>query len=113
MTCRINQFFNLNDLDKIILETNGRFSFYPKESSRQLQYNDLNKQLNKETIPISLIKEGIILKENLNSIHKDTSWLKQQLAVKGLKQHDIEYMYIDPKGQLHYYIHNKKKSYFL
>lgn len=113
MTCRVNQFFNLNDLDKIILETNGRFSFYPKESARQLQYNDLNKQINKETIPISLIKEGVIIEENLNDIHKDMTWLNQQLAVKGLKQHDIEYLYIDPKGQLHYYVHNKKKNYFL
>ena len=113
MTCRVNQFFNLSDLDKIILETNGRFSFYPKESSRQLQYHDLDKQLNKETMPITLIKEGQIIKDNLKMIQHDVSWLHQQLDVKGLKLDDIEYLYVDSKGNLDYYVSNKKKSYFI
>ena len=30
MNCRMNGYFDLNEIDKIILETNGKFSFYPK-----------------------------------------------------------------------------------
>ena len=40
MICRINGYFCLNDVDRIILETNGRFSFYPKTSARTLQVGD-------------------------------------------------------------------------
>lgn len=113
MTCRINGYFNLNDLDKIILETNGRFSFYPKENARPVQYIDLDKQLNQETMPIDLIKEGKILKSNLEYIHKDEKWLDQQLKVKGLVLKDIQLMYQDTKGHLNYYLNNDKKSYFI
>lgn len=113
MICRINGYFNLNDLDKIILETNGRFSFYPKESSRPVQYADLDKQLNNETIPVYLIKEGKILVNNLNYIHKDKQWLENQLKVKGIILEDIQLMYQDTKGNLNYYLNNNKKSYFI
>lgn len=113
MTCRINNYFNLNDLDKIILETNGRFSFYPKENARQLQYDDLDKQLHKETMPLTLIKEGMIIKDNLKIIHQDLSWLKKQMEVKGLTLKEIELLYVDPKGNLHYYLNNNKKKLFI
>lgn len=113
MTCRVNGYFNLNDLEKVILETNGRFSFYPKENARPVQYIDLDKQLNHETMPIDLIKEGKILKSNLKYIHKDEKWLNNQIIVKGLLLKDIQLMYQDTKGNLYYYLNNEKKNYFI
>lgn len=113
MTCRINGYFNLNDLDKIILETNGRFSFYPKESARPVQFVDLNKQFSNETIPLYLIKEGEILEDNLKYIHKDKQWLVNQLKIKGIQLEKVQLMYQDPKGNLNYYLNNNKNSYFI
>lgn len=113
MTCRINGYFNLSDLDRVILETNGRFSFYPKESARPLQYSDLDKQFHDEMMPLYLIKEGKILEENLKCLHKNHQWLNSQLKAKGLSIGDIQLMYQDTKGNLNYYINNDKKSYFI
>jgi len=34
MQCRIAGYFNLNELQTVVLESNGRFSFFPKERYR-------------------------------------------------------------------------------
>lgn len=113
MICRVNGYFNLIDLEMIILETNGRFSFYPKTSARGVQYEDLHMKSHHEYRPIELIKEGTILDANLKLIEKDKKWLKQQLKVKGIVLEDIEFLYQDNKGNIQYCLKNEKKSYFI
>ena len=45
MNCRMNGYFELNELDRIILETNGKFTFYPKTLSRPLKLGDLHQEV--------------------------------------------------------------------
>lgn len=113
MICRVNGYFNLADLEMIILETNGRFSFYPKTSARVVQYEDLRMKSHDEYRPVELIKEGAILKDNLKLIEKDKTWLEQQLKVKGIVLADIELLYQDNRGNIQYCLKNEKKSYFI
>ena len=40
MQCRIAGYFNLNELQTVVLESNGRFSFFPKERYRPLVVED-------------------------------------------------------------------------
>lgn len=108
MNCRINGYFDLNELDKIILETNGKFSFYPKTGSRPLKLNDLNKQFSKENIPVILFLQGKFFEDNLKIVNKDKDWLINYCKVKGLKKEDIEVLYVDSSNNVRYYLRNKK-----
>lgn len=108
MNCRINGYFDLNELDKIILETNGKFSFNPKTGSRPLKLNDLNKQFSKENIPVILFLQGKFFEDNLKIVNKDKDWLINYCKVKGLKKEDIEVLYVDSSNNVRYYLRNKK-----
>ena len=60
MNCRMNGYFELNELDKIILETNGKFTFIPKTSSRPLKLGDLHQEVQK-----NLYQQFLFYKERL------------------------------------------------
>ncbi|MFV0396054.1 MAG: DUF421 domain-containing protein [Coprobacillaceae bacterium] len=85
MECRIGGYFNLYDLELVVLETNGTLSFLPKEKNRPTQVNDLDVKIQDVKIPMILIKEGKVLEENLKKINKDTSWLHSTLNNQGGK----------------------------
>ena len=89
MNCRMNGYFELNELDKIILETNGKFTFYPKTSSRPLKLGDLHQEVQKEFIPTILILQGTIIYENLELIHHNQKWLEQIMKVHGINLQEI------------------------
>lgn len=109
MNCRMNGYFDLNELDKIILETNGKFSFYPKTLSRPLKLGDLNHQVQKENIPLVIIIQGKIIQENLHEINRNEKWLEHLLKVHGLEKENIEILYVDSQNQIHFYTKNKLK----
>lgn len=113
MICRVNGYFDLEDIDRIILETNGRFSFFPKTYARPAQYGDLNQKKVMEKMPLVLIKEGQILFDNLIKTGHDKGWLLSQLNIKQYQLCNIELMYIDLKGKPQFYLKNNKKSYLI
>ena len=113
MNCRMNGYFELNELDKIILETNGKFSFYPKTLSRPLKLSDLNHQVQKEKIPVLLMLQGNVIKENLVFVNRNEEWLKHILKVHGLEEKNIEILYLDSQDQIQFYTKNNLKRDFV
>ena len=113
MNCRMNGYFELNELDKIILETNGKFSFYPKTLSRPLKLSDLNHQVQKEKIPVLLMLQGNVIKKNLVFVNRNEEWLKHILKVHGLEEKNIEILYLDSQDQIQFYTKNNLKRDFV
>lgn len=89
MQLRIQGYFDLTQIDQIILETNGNISISPKTKYRPTQLNDLNKEYQQEQPQITLIINGQILNKNLHIIHKDKQWLEREIKVQGYKLKDI------------------------
>lgn len=106
MQCRIAGYFELNELELVILETNGRFSFYPKQQYQQVTAQDLNLKTTPIKLPSLLIKEGKIIYENLKLINRDTQWLDRELAVLGVKVNDVLLMYQEDNTNLLVYTVN-------
>jgi uncharacterized membrane protein YcaP (DUF421 family) len=75
---RINGYFNLNDIQYVILETDGNLSIVPKSTYNSTPTKDFNR------LPIPLILDGKLLNSNLEHANKDTDWL-----LKSLKNHGI------------------------
>ncbi len=106
MQCRIAGYFKLKELSLVILETNGRLSFYPKQQYQQVTAEDLNLKITPIELPSLLIKEGKIIYENLNLINRDTQWLERELAVLGVKINDVLLMYQEDNTNLIIYTVN-------
>lgn len=113
MQCRINGYFELNKLDKVILETNGNLSFTPKEKYRPFEVDDFQENVPNKKIPLTLIKEGQILYDHLHQINRDRKWLEGQMKVRNLKTSDVILMYYEDDGNIVVYQSNEKKRNFI
>jgi uncharacterized membrane protein YcaP (DUF421 family) len=82
--CRVNGYFNVDDIDTAILEQNGKISFLPKVAARPVNTKDLNLALIQEKISVSVILDGNIMSENLNRSGNDVEWLKRELAKQNI-----------------------------
>lgn len=83
--CRINGYFNLDDIDTAILEQNGKISILPKVSARPVNTKDLNLAVPEEKIFINVILDGNIMEENLKRSGNNLEWLKKELQKKNIK----------------------------
>lgn len=83
MQLRIQGYFDLTQIERVILETNGNLSVFPKTKYRPTIVNDFHMKIEKETPLISLIINGQLLEKQLKYIEKDEKWLKSQLKVQG------------------------------
>lgn len=77
--CRINGFFNIDDLQTVILEPNGQLSFLPKSCLRPMNPQDMGIHPQKEISPIVVVSDGEILPENLKACGKNEIWLRKKL----------------------------------
>lgn len=82
MQCRNQNCFNLQQVQTIILEPNGKFSILSSPNHRPMTPNDLNITPSDEYLLANVIMEGKIMKENLKNIGKDEEWLREVLQQK-------------------------------
>jgi len=87
MQLRIQGYFDLTQLDQVILETNGNISVFPKPQYRPAIVDDLPIQPQKEKPSLALIIDGHLFSDQLQLIEKDEKWLKSQLKVKGYESY--------------------------
>lgn len=112
MQCRISGYFNLNELQTVVLETNGSFSFFPKEKYRPTVLNDLDITINKVELPTVLVKEGTIFHKNLKMIGHDENWLESELNVRGIPISDVILMFQEDNSNLVVYSINEIEKTF-
>jgi len=87
MQLRIQGYFDLTQIDQVILETNGNLSIFPKSQYRPTIVDDLSIKVQKEKPLISLVINGQLLKDQLKYIEKDEQWLKSQIKVQGYQDY--------------------------
>lgn len=87
MQLRIQGYFDLTQIEEVILETNGNISVFPKSQYRPTIVDDLSIKLQRETPLISLVINGQLLKDQLKYIEKDEKWLKSILKAQGFHEY--------------------------
>lgn len=106
--CRTNGFFNLNDIQTAILESNGKISFLPKYAKKPLSPEDMNLPSQIATVLINVIIDGHVLQENLEHSGHDLIWLYKELGKQNIS--DISEVLLatcDNNGNLSVYKENK------
>ena len=83
--CRLEGFFDLEDVHTIYLEPSGKISILPKVLKRPVTPEDMNLSPAQNYPLPNVIIDGRILYDNLQSTGKDQKWLNHQLQQKGVK----------------------------
>lgn len=83
---RIAGYFDLNDVQAAMLETNGQISFLPKSNARPANPEDLALHPQPAALWTDLVLDGHVLHQNLKKAGKDIAWLQQQLHAQGIGQ---------------------------
>ena len=81
---RINGYFDLNNVQTVILESNGKLSFLPKSDQRPATPKDLNLQTEQEKLVTNVIIDGKVLSDNLKYTGNNKIWLQRKLKEQGI-----------------------------
>lgn len=79
MQLRENNIHSVSQVEFAILEPSGKLSVFPKDKELQVTKQDLNLKARRIEFPTILIKDGVILEDNLESIGKNKFWLKREI----------------------------------
>lgn len=112
MQCRINGYFNLEELELVVLETNGNLSFLPKEKNRPMQVKDTIPHVEPKPLPVILVKEGTIYYENLTKIHQNEEWLLTTLKNKAIALEHVLLLYQEENTNIQVFVKNSKERNF-
>ncbi|HWT75793.1 MAG TPA: DUF421 domain-containing protein [Mobilitalea sp.] len=82
--CRIDGYFDLEEVHTIYLETNGTVSVLPMAKHRPATPSDHNLNPAQNLPMANVIIDGKILKDNLKSTGKNDQWVHSQLKQNGI-----------------------------
>ncbi|MBB6453330.1 uncharacterized membrane protein YcaP (DUF421 family) [Salirhabdus euzebyi] len=80
---RLAGYPRIESIEYAILEPNGEISVLPKTENAPVRIGDLNIQAESNRLPLSVVVEGKVQKNNLEEIEKDEDWLQKELEQKG------------------------------
>lgn len=81
---RLKSLPNISDVEYAILETSGKLSVIPKSQKRPVNPEDLNINTPYEGLPLTLIIDGNLKKDNLARANLNEHWLMTELEKSGL-----------------------------
>ncbi|MTI57678.1 YetF domain-containing protein [Geosporobacter ferrireducens] len=106
---RAKDYPSVADVEFAILETNGDLSIIPKANKRTVTLEDLHLIGSYEGLPISLVIDGHINKDNLKKARLDIDWLLDQLSSRGIDDpKDVLFAYVDATN--HFYVQRKQQK---
>lgn len=106
---RNSGYFNIEEIDYALMESNGKISFLPKDEYKSVTKKDMKLKLNKQSLTANLIIDETILDENLLDVNKDRNWLLQQLKINGFNdEKGILLATLDINEKLKIYKKNEK-----
>ena len=103
--------FSLDQVQYAIIETNGQISVLPNAENAPLTATDLKLDKEETSLPIMVICDGKLLKENMQIAKIEESYLNNQIKKYGAKNlKDVLIATIDKSGK--FYIQAKNMKFF-
>ncbi|WP_324822535.1 DUF421 domain-containing protein [Sinanaerobacter sp. ZZT-01] len=104
---RLKNYPSIADLDYAILEVNGDLSVIPSPNKRPATPSDLSINMKEETLPMVLIADGNLYRQNLSRLNITENELKGELLTQKITNYkDVFLCYADEKKTLHIYQHD-------
>lgn len=110
---RESGYFSIDQVQYAIMETNGKMSIMPKSEFAPLTVGDMNIEAEKSAIPITIITDGKILKENLQIANISQEYVENLLKKENvLRVKDVLLLTIDKNGKVFLQQYGKKYQSF-
>lgn len=77
-------YFNLEEVQYAIMETNGTVNVLPKADFSPVVNKDLKLKIEETSIPVTLVSEGTVMKDNLNLAGVDENFIKKFMQKAGI-----------------------------
>ncbi|MFI2128706.1 YetF domain-containing protein [Lysinibacillus fusiformis] len=81
---RQSETFSIREVAYCYLESNGSISILKKSPYQKTTREDFNKPLKKVHVPVTIIRDGKLLVNELRDIGKNEEWLKVQLKTQNV-----------------------------
>lgn len=99
---RQKDIFDLNEVEHVLLEINGKISVMKKREYKSTILKDLRKGISgAQQFPIELIMDGEVLHGNFDANNISQEWLTTQLKSRGKREQDVFYAVKGSDGQLY------------
>lgn len=79
---RNNGYFNLDEIETVLLEQNGKISVLPKDKYRPVTPDDLKVRVHQTRPETIIILDGKLMEGNLRYTGNNIDWLKRQLNLQ-------------------------------
>jgi len=99
---REKKVFAVSDVEFAVMETDGKMSVLLKSENQPITPKDMNIYVKNKSMPINIIKDGAIIKENLSQVNMEEAWLKEQLKMKNIQSiEDVFLAQVDGNGDMY------------
>ena len=106
--CRSKGYFNFDEIQTVILESNGQLSILPKDKNRPLTPDDMKITVLQSGVEAVVIQDGKVLERNLKATGNNIEWLKKELKKQNIKTSEVFIAFCDNNNTLK--VHKKVKS---
>ena len=93
--CRSKGYFNFDEIQTVILESNGQLSILPKDKNRPLTPDDMKITVLQSGVEAVVIQEGKVLERNLKATGNNIEWLKKELKKQNIKTSEVFIAFCD------------------
>ncbi len=83
-----------------ILETDGQVSVFPYPKEKPASAKDAGIRVKSQTLPITIIEDGYLSRENLRKAKKDEAWLKSELETRSAQVKDTLLLTLETGGNV-------------
>ncbi len=109
--CRNSGYFDLSQLQMVLMEVNGKLSFLPNEGERPLTPSDMRIAPPKKRPAVPRVMDGVLLPERRKATGNDQNWLNKQLTLQGFTDcGDILLATVDADNNFAVYERDEEKA---
>ncbi|CAM3985004.1 DUF421 domain-containing protein [Lederbergia lenta] len=84
---RQSETFSIREVAFCFLEANGSLSILKKTKHQKTTQEDFNIPIKSVYVPVTIIRDGVVLWDELNGLEFDEAWLKTQLTSQGISDY--------------------------
>ena len=93
---------DIGSVQYAILETSGNLSVFPYPKYRPASAADAGIQAKKQYLPVTIVGDGYLYRENLAAAGKDEAWVEKTLKSQNTTLEQTWLLTVDGKGQIYY-----------
>ncbi len=102
MHLREKEIFDLSEVKFAILETNGQLSTLLYAKNRPADARSAGIKVTDTELPVTLISDGKLMRENLSVAKKSIFWVEKELKKRNCRLSQVLLMTVDSSGKIHF-----------